>query len=422
MNLRVFQTSLAYKPAELFFALWALCLPITSVVLFPAIQGTTPAYLLAFSSLPFAILLMQHKAGRTLRYLLFTIGMFLVLNSISQLSLQLAPELDLSSLRLVNDYNGQLLLRSSLFTQSIYLFAGLCTFAFIATFYKNSWDKYLFWGISFLALYGLYEFFYFLLMGQNGDFLSNRIFDTGSSSSQGSLFQTFSFSGIRIMRLKSLTGEPSMYAFTVLPFWIHALHRRKTLVHVLLLITLILTTSTTAILGVAMYLLIRLWYIKPLRSLAKGVLDKYLLFIFLLGVVGTVFIGPLIVGFIDEMIVDKLTLVNSSGASRFQYFTDSLRFFTDAPVLNQFFGIGFGYIRSTDFFSTLLVNMGLVGFGLFTALFAYPIFKLRKTYFSFGIKAILVIIYITLMIAVPEFAYLSIWLYLGIAYKLLRTQ
>ena len=404
---------------DLFFMVWALVLPVTSVLVWPTVQGTLPAYLLAVCSAPLALILNPQKSASLQKWLMVMICLFVALTTLSQLSLLAFPGVDLSDLRLVNAYDGQTVFRSSLFTQSLYLLMGMLTFVFVKTFYKPSWNKFLFTGAVALALYGLYEFGYFLVFGHNGDFLSNRVFDTGSTISRGSLFQTLTLSGWHIMRLKSLTGEPSMYAFTILPFWIYAIHQRKTVVQLLLLVTLLLTTSTTAVLGISLYVFLRLFYNKPLRRLVGGFWDKYLFWFLLLAGVGTVAAWPLVQGFVSEMIFAKLSLSNVSGVSRFTYFADSMRFYADAPLLNQLFGIGFGYIRSTDFFSTLLVNTGLVGFLLFTLLFAYPILYLKNDYVSTGLKIALIVIYVTMMVAVSEFSYLSIWLYLGIAYRAL---
>ncbi len=394
----------------------------TSVLLVPSVQGTTPAFLFAFASLPLTMILSPHKVGRVFLYTLLIFGSVMLLSATSQFSLLLVPNLNISTLQLVNNDSVQLILRSSLFTQSLYLVPGVLTFAFVATFYQPTWDRFLFWGASLLALYGLYEFIFFLVTGQNGDFLSNRIFDGGLYTSQGSLFQISNIGTLQVMRLKSLTGEPSMYAFTILPFWIHAIHRRKTVVHLLLLTTLILTTSTTAILGVALYLLLRFGYSKPLRRLISGFADRYLFWFLVLGVAGTIVAWPIVQRVLAEAVVAKLSLINDSGATRSTLFINSIKFYADAPLLNQLFGIGFGYIRSTDFSSTLLVNTGIVGFSLFTLLFARPILSLNNDYVSVGLKIALIIIYSTMMIAVPEFAYLPIWLFLGVAYRTLRQQ
>jgi hypothetical protein len=64
------------------------------------------------------------------------------------------------------------------------------------------------------------------------------------------------FLGQSLARIKSLTGEPSMYAFTVLPFFIMSVHYKKTFLSFLLLITLFLSFSTTAYLGILAYIML----------------------------------------------------------------------------------------------------------------------------------------------------------------------
>jgi hypothetical protein len=407
---------------DCFFALWALVLPITSLLIFPSIQGTTLAYLLAFSSLPFAVLFFPGRAGRLVKWLAIFLAIFVSLNILSQFSLQSFPQLDISGLRLVNPYDGQLLLRTSLFTQSLYLLAGVLTFLFVATFYRPSWDRYIFLGAALLAVYGLYEFFYYMAFGQNGDFLSNRIFEAGDRSHRGSLFQTLTVPGTRIMRFKSLTGEPSMYAFTILPFWIYAIHRRKGMLQALLLLTLLLTFTTTAVFGIGVYLVARLWMLDAIRWPLKRRVDRFLLVFGIVSLLGVALFWPVVVDFVQEMIIAKLTLDTVSGVQRFQFFWTSLKFFLAAPLPTQLFGIGFGYIRSTDFLTTLVVNNGVVGFLLFSSVFLYPVLRLDNSYRSIGLKAALLVIYATMMIAVSEFAYLSIWLFLGLAYNELKRR
>lgn len=91
------------------------------------------------------------------------IGCFMFLNILSQLGLALIrPGLNLDLLVLVDKDNlSQLFFRSSFFTQTIYAIACIIAFIYVYTFYKQSWDKYLFGGAICLSLYGFYEVTYF---------------------------------------------------------------------------------------------------------------------------------------------------------------------------------------------------------------------------------------------------------------------
>jgi hypothetical protein len=404
-----------------YFALWAVVIPVTSVIVLP-IQGSTPGYLLAFLSLPVAIFRSSQKSGMLLKWLIVILAAFLSMVMLGQFGLILAPNLELANLPLVDPLNERLLLKDSLITQSLYFLTGILTFVFVMTFYNTKWDRYIFWGAALLAAYGLYEFFYYLAFHQYGDFLSNRTFEAGNRITPGSLSQSVTLAGTNIMRVKSLTGEPSMYAFTVLPFWIYAIHRGKWILQAVLLVTLLLTFSTTAVFGIGVYLCARLCMQDGIRRLINGKVDIYLLAFGFVSLVAAALFWQVAMDFVQEMIIAKFTLSNVSGAERFANFWTSLQFFLSAPILNQLFGIGFGYIRSTDFFTTLLVNNGVIGFLLFSGIFLYPVFRLDGGRRSVGLRAALLVVYATMMIAVPEFAYLSIWLFLGIAFNTLRER
>jgi hypothetical protein len=404
-----------------YFMVWALIIPVTSVIVSPAIPGSVPAYLLAFASFPLALLIAPQKSGG----LVLAVGAILIplflLTITAQFNLQFFWRTELGNLFLVNLDDDSLILRSSLFTQLLYLLPGVFTFAFLRVYYDEAWDKFILAGAVLLAVYGFFEVTYYLVTGQNGDFLSNRVFDNGAGVSSGSLFQTMSVGGFHIMRLKSLTGEPSMYAFTILPFWIHAVHQRKMVTSAVLLVSLLLSTSTSALLGIGLYLLCRIYFLRTSQRFLRGYADRLLTLFFILSLVALVIAFPFVSALLQETSA-KFSGENTSGIERLRYIQSGLGFFRISPLTIQLFGLGFGYTRSADFFSTLLVNTGLIGTLLFSVLFIYPILRLENTYRSIGLKSILIVIFIIMMISVPEFAYLSTWLFLGISYRALRTQ
>ncbi len=281
--------------------------------------------------------------------------------------------------------------------------------------YCEAWDKYIFVGATVLGLYGVYECVYFLVIGSSGDFLSNRGFDTGQLFGEkrtGSWFQTIHMGPLTLQRLKSLTQEPSMYAFTILPFWIYALHTKRTAVQGFLLVTLVMSTTTTAVLGIFTYLLIRLKYY-GLADRFVCVIGGILIVLLAMGLFG----NEHILSAYTQLIEDKVTAENPSGAGRFAAFLTSWEYYLDLPLANQLFGVGYGYIRSNDLLSTSLVNLGIIGFLLITCIFIYPAVKLGRTQREVGIKASLIVIFVTMILSKPNFAFLSIFLFLGIAYN-----
>lgn len=405
--------------SEIYFAFWSLVLPITSFLLIPSIQGTTPAYILALLAIPLATLIKSLARKKYIKDISLIILLFVLLNTISQVGLIFSLP-NFSNLTLIDPEDDTLIFRSSMFTQSIYLLASISTFCFVKSFYKNRWNKFIFLGALLLAAYGIYEFLYYLMFRSNGDFISNRTFQSGNLLVSGSSFQILALGFLRIMRLKSLTGEPSMYAFTILPFWIFAIHENKSFTQIVLLITLVLSTSTTAIIGIMTYIITQMFYLKTYYFNRK----KLLSFCFLFSIIFILIASNIdfCINTFNQLFVNKLTASDTSGTVRYGSFEANISFFCSSSIINQLFGIGFGYIRSMDMFSTLLVNNGIVGLLIFTFLFFYPVIKLKNTDKNIGLKSAIIVIYVTMMISVPEYSYLIIWLFLGIAYNQLSYQ
>jgi len=99
-----------------------------------------------------------------------------------------------------------------------------------------------------------------------------------------------------------------------------------------------------------------------------------------------------------------------SGINRFENLYNSLAFFFNSDVSHFLFGYGFGYIRSVDGFSTLLVNIGLVGFLAYTAFFTYPLTKLKyDSDYKKGLLVSNIVLMMMTYISVTEFYCFHIW-------------
>lgn len=393
-------------------------MPVTSVLVIPSIQGTTAGYLMCFLSVP--LVLIYGGAGRT-RYSSFLFAA-LVVWTIMLLLTQLADvtaasEPDFAKVLLVDgSERGTFVMRASMFTQSIYLAAVVLYAAYIYIFYKPSWNRWLLAAGTFYAVYGIYELVYFAVTGQSGDFVSNRTFGDsfGSINSDGtvsgSLFQTTEVGGYVLARLKGLTGEPSMYSLSMLPFWIYFNSKSKSRWPVWVIgASLVLTTSSTALIGYICYLAIRA------RKLELNPVRVILGFAALL-VIGY-FAWHTIADFYQVTVVDKLDGHGESGVERTGLFWSSFEMWKDGSLANQLFGVGFGYIRSTDMFSTLLVNTGVLGTLSFTAIMLYPAFKLDSGPEGTALRQCCVAIWAMMMVSVPEFSYLAPWTFVAIAYN-----
>ena len=388
--------------------LFALVLPVTSILLIPQIQGTTPGLMMSLFS-PFVVLFARGEHIRTYcQWAILFVAAFLFSFLTSQLSLALSAHGHAANL-LVRP--GALEpLRSTIFTQGLYLAVGFLTFILFATCYKEEWDRYIIAGGVILAAIGLAEWFCFLLTGSDFGFLSNRTFGDGMDGS-GSLIQSITVAGRSLLRLKSLTGEPSMYALTAFPYMAFCIARRHYKAASFIFLTLLLSTSTSALLGFAVFgLLMVLFNLRGFGSKIAGLLAlvlSSLAFAFLF--------GDLIV----QTVVEKLMLENISGFDRFFNFRTNLDFWLNSGLPVQFFGIGWGTVRSTDMFSTLLVNTGLAGLLSWMALFLLPTAVVRRDnrvphVLNLGMITVLTILFI----AVPEYAYLTTWMFLGILYRM----
>jgi hypothetical protein len=126
--------------------------------------------------------------------------------------------------------------------------------------------------------------------------------------------------------------------------------------------------------------------------------------------------NELVLNAFEKIILSRLNVTDESSVTRLGGFYTSLWFFAREPLVCQLFGLGFGYVREANMFTTILVNLGIVGLLLTLFIFLRPIVALGWDERSLGIRASLIIILVTMMISVPEFSYLSIWLFLGIAY------
>lgn len=126
--------------------------------------------------------------------------------------------------------------------------------------------------------------------------------------------------------------------------------------------------------------------------------------------------------FIDKSIIQKISQETESGIMRSLYFDTHLDYYLNMNLLSMLFGLGFGYVRSTDFFTTLLINNGLIGLLLFSAIFLKPVFLLNNNKRNYGLKVVLVTLYFSMLTAVPEFSFLSTWLFLGVAYNQLKKE
>src|SRR5690606_18675062 len=398
-----------------------LFFPLTSFLLIPSIQGTTVATVL--SSMLFGIVLFLPLGDvkvSILKELVAFFAVVFVLSCCSQLA-NLGSGLKLGEeLVLINraDYLDTFY-RTSHITQTLYLIVGFLIYLLVKYFAEPTTIQYMYWGLRLLCFYALYEFFYYILTGQNGAVMSNRTFAYNERSA--SLFQTVNLGGMHFLRLKGYTGEPSMFTFSVMPYWILAVGLKRRFDIGLLLLCLLLTFSTTSYFMIFAFACFWFLYKRQYKIfIAAGIA------VVILGVALQMEpFSDLFKGVYDFVFADKFGDEAVSSRDRGSNLQTHIIYWAGLDFYHQLVGIGFGYIRSTDFFSTLFLNTGLIGFLVFTW-FVFRNFQRRIGPADLNVcyKGGLVAVYFIMMATVPEFAYPSLWIYLSIGYTLetLKTK
>ena len=397
------------KFEEFYVASWCLLMPITGTLLIPSVQGTIPAYLMAFGS--GLLILFRVRSGEISpaimqygRSFLYVVLLWLLLLAGSQLGEMMSGRHDFSNVSMIDENDDSIILRNSLFTQSLYLFACVMIALWFRYFFQPAWMRYVYWGGFLLAIYGIYEWTFYLIFHQPGDFLANRTF---GGDHPGSWSQGIDFGGLQLLRIKSTLGEPTFFAAVVIPYFYLALDGGEVLLSSLLLFTALFSTSTACYLALGASLCIKcVW--------SGRVQWRVLL---LLGVVG-VFLVALAMLFPDTfrgIFTDKFNGDNDSGASRMDETRSETDLFHSFTISNWIFGLGFGYTYM-GVFQALLSNTGLIGLGVFLWLFIRPLIFLPTTRGCEGLKAGLLGILILCKLSLSELFLPTTWMFLGLAY------
>jgi hypothetical protein len=396
-----------------------LFFPVTAFLLIPAIPSTTITTVFAGLMLLLIPLstFKREKTGFMVEFLYFFSVIF-VLSFCSQF-INLISHLKLTNNLILinrNDFT-KTFYRTSHLTQTLSLIVGFLVYTYVKYFSKETIITYIYWGLRLLCIYGLYEFCYYILTGQSGDFVVNRTFGGGEKS--GSLFQTVSLGGLSLMRFKGYTGEPSMFVFTVFPFWVLSFGLKRTFDQYFLLGCLILSFSTTAYLCVIMFFTFWIIYKRQFQIF-------YYVCIFIIVVCFVLQLDRfqhLLDSLYNFVFAGKIEGHAASSRDRSNAFNNHVSFWASLNGFNQAFGVGFGYVRSTDFFSTIIVNNGLIGFLVFSWFVLKNIWlQIPIPLLSLCYKIGLFLVYLIMMATVPEFAYPSLWIYIGLGFVLQRIN
>lgn len=407
--LKLNRISSTFEKGDIFSFILIILAPITSVLLLD-LQGTTPAFLLIAVSLLFP----AYGLNKYFRYISFFIAALCFHFSFLFISLfgYYFSSPDLTYVVEIRQVFVLDKLRLSHITQSIYFLFAFAFFLYIYHYFREEMIKWAFYGISFLLAYGFYEFIFYAIFGYSGDFLSNRTFGDLVSSGNavdylnGSLVQESLLFGDGFMRFKSLTGEPSMYSLTTVPFFIYAYQQKMKKTYIFLFIGLFLTQSTTAIIGI----IIAMSFLHY-RDNKYTIIAMPLFFLFFVLLYST--LDPFYEA-ANKLIFEKLS--SDSGVERMDLFFRHIEVIADGNILRLLFGLGFGTLRSTDMFSNILSNTGILGFILYSILILLPIFVIRHGKDRRALQAALISIYVMEMLTVSEYSYLPPWFFIALGY------
>ena len=328
-------------------------------------------------------------------------------------------------------------------TQFLYLTFGVLVTVFVADYVNTRERLYnvlrvLLSSAVFVSLWGLFQFVSFYL----GISYPYWLFNNSLSFTQ-EFAQTLS--GVK--RICSVLPEPSKlasYLLWIFPlflifcaFRVWFIYRRRLFLYlgnILIVIALLLSTSTTAYIGILFDLGLIMVY--PLgKGILRSKLSKDVLFAGIVLVIGGVILGSTIVSSIRFIGGNDIApfsralrsaLINKvktrSWDERKTGMLKSLKIFRSSPLL----GVGFGSNRSFDLNATLLSNTGILGFLFFWGFIfnlLRRLFKLSKApYLSLQDRVLNLAFFFSIIsgmfshvLSNPDVVNLIIWLMFGLA-------
>jgi O-Antigen ligase len=398
------------KLEECFVATWCLLMPVTSLLVVPSIKGTTLAYIFAFLSLFFVVVRLKTEGlsqrNRQYVFLLVVVALiWLALLVGSQAGHLIDDRKDFRGAFLINELDNKVLFRSALFTQSLYLAACVLIFVYFRYYFRDEWIKYVLLGGYLMAAYGVYEWLYFLIFKQPGDFIANRIY---GEDHPGSWSQTVDFAGLSLIRIKSFFGEPSFYAAAVIPYLITAIKFNRVWLIGLLAFNAFFSTSTTCYVALLVCLLFHI-ILTP-----KGRLPGLLFLVILICAV--IALNQLYPETFRGMFGDKISGENESGRMRMESDLNTKELFNSFSPMNWLFGIGFGYAYN-QVTNAILINTGIIGFIVYCFAFVKPVWCLPRQGAYGGYKTCIFGLFFLFNLTLSEFFLATTWMFLGLAYN-----
>jgi hypothetical protein len=346
------------------------------------------------------------------RYLmtaLLMLGIWLLLLCGSQFGHLISNRHDFGDMYLIDSEDTTVVFRKGLFTQSIYLAACLCIALFFRFFFRQEWMRYVLWGGWFLAIYGIYEWLFFLIFKQPGDFIVNRNYGEHT----GSWSQVIQVGPLSLLRIKSTFGEPSWFSAGVIPYIFLALQYNRKWLSAALFFCIIFSTSSSAYVAFPLALLLHNFFQR-----------KFSLSIFIIIVLFVAALTTLYFAFpetFNGMFTAKISGENASGHDRHESGAAMRETVETFTFLNRLFGIGFGYYYGGVYYS-ILVNTGWIGMLVYCYAFLKPVIFLRSEHGAVALKVAVATIFLLFKISVSELFLPTTWMFLGLAYWHLDRQ
>jgi hypothetical protein len=404
------ENSGVHKFEEAFVALWCLVMPVTSLLVIPSIQGTTPAYIFAFFSV-FLVLVrlktqgLNRENGQYLQLMMLVAILWLGLLVASQLGHLIDNRKDFKGAYLVNNSDNTILLRSTLFSQSLYFCACILIFLYFRYYFREKWIKYVLFGGYVMAAYGIYEWLFFLVFKHTGDFVANRMF---GEDHPGSWSQTVNFGGLTLLRIKSFYGEPAFYTSAIIVYLITAIKYNRNWLIAMLAFNAFFSTSTSCYIALVVCLLFNV-ILTP-----RGRLPAFLFLVAL--ICGVVAMSQIFPETFQGMFGDKISGDSESGRMRVESSMSTQELFGNFSVMNWLFGFGFGYAYNQVTLA-IITNTGLVGFLIYCFAFLKPIWLLPREGVYGGYKTCIFGLFFLCNLTLSELFLPTTWMFLGLAYN-----
>lgn len=382
------------RTMENYLIFWIFFIPMTSVTLTRSVPFLRPTIILAFGSL--ALLWGFGLPARYKNTLYIVTFAYIWVFLLGQFGLSVAPP---NFDNISGAFGGVQAFNYASLQGAGYILSGFLVFLAFRYLYRPYMMRYILYSYSIFCLYGIFVVLYYDITRSWPDLYPNAYLGTTYE-------QHMYILGEWRARLCSFTGEPSMFAATLVPVWAMAIMNRAKMRYIILFtVSLLLSYSTTAYLGMLLFYIGYRLYTRPSR-VDLGILATVLALV--------VYYFDELMEFLDMVIFIKLAGENLSGDARGDSFMMAFSQFDSLSIINQLFGVGWGLARYADLFSTALINSGLVGIVAMLAVFLYPMIKLPTRLLAYKLTPPLTLV--LLCMAIPELWIHTIWMVLGISY------